>query len=320
MENTGFRNLLDFEGSGKHPNTPESDFKAEVIAAGLIERGYDPSKILLVREGAGRRGFAKDIEEIGLQFSEYDLSDYLHIKTNREGIYDILPEGIFHRSVNRKLNPDREDMIDEVRIHNAEEFFARKFFRLFETELDGVLTEMALFETEFDRRATHPNHVNVFLAYWPVLRLLEREQAIIFLHVVPIIHRVRDSYRDVEESLSLILDVPVHIEPVILEKKDADSVLESRLGKSRLGVDFIPGDTFNDGQYDIKIRVGAMPASRMKAFLEGGPADRVLSRLCRLFLPANVFVVREYVIDPRDSAFILSTDGTDTYLGINSFV
>lgn len=63
-----------------------------------------------------------------------------------------------------------------------------------------------------------------------------------------------------------------------------------------------------------------MPASRMKAFLEGGTADRVLSHLCRLFLPANVFTVREYVIDPQDAAFILSTDRTDTYLGINSFI
>ncbi|MDR2809305.1 MAG: type VI secretion system baseplate subunit TssG [Tannerellaceae bacterium] len=320
MGNTNFRNLLDFEGLDRQANTQDSDFKAEVIAANLIEKGYDSSKILLVREGAGRRGFAKDIEEISLQFSEHDLSDYLHIKTNREGIYDILPEGVFHRTVNRRLNKDKEDMLDEIRIHREEEFFARKFFRLFEIELDNLLIEMTLFETEFDKRITHPNYVNVFLPCWQVLQLLEREQAVIFLYIIPIIHRIRNSYREIEESLSLILEVPVHLENVILEKKDAGGFFESELGKSRLGVDFIPGNTFNDGQYDIKMRIGAMSALRMKAFLKDGTSDRILSHLCRLFLPGNVFVVREYIIDPRDSAFILSTDRIETYLGINSFV
>ncbi|MDR0714668.1 MAG: type VI secretion system baseplate subunit TssG [Bacteroidales bacterium] len=320
MGNTNFRNLLDFEGLDRHPNMQDSDFKAEVIAANLIEKGYDSSKILLIREGAGRRGFAKDIEDISLQFSEHDLSDYLHIKTNREGIYDILPEGIFHRNVNRRLNKDKEDMLDEIRIHREEEFLARKFFRLFEIELDNLLVEMTLFETEFDKRITHPNYVNVFLPCWQVLQLLEREQAVIFLYIIPIIHRIRNSYREIEESLSLILEVPVHLENIILEKKDAGGFFESELGKSRLGVDFIPGNTFNDGQYDIKMRIGPMSALRMKAFLKDGTADRILSHLCRLFLPGNVFIVREYIIDPLDSAFILSTDRIDTYLGINSFI
>jgi hypothetical protein len=89
--------LPDFEELDKQPNSPTTDFKAEIIAASLIEQGYDPSRILLIREGSFKRGFSKDIEEVSLHFSAQDLSDYLHIKTNRESIYDILPEGIFHR-------------------------------------------------------------------------------------------------------------------------------------------------------------------------------------------------------------------------------
>jgi hypothetical protein len=321
MNTENFGNILDFEGSDKRPNTSTSDFRAEIVAANLIEQGYDPSRILLVREGGSRRGFSKDIEGISLHFSAHDLSDYLHIRTNREGIYDILPEGIFHRTINHKFNPDREDMLDEIKIHREEEFFARKFFRLFEMELDNMLTEITLFETKFDRRISHSGFVEIFLFYWPVIKLLERDRAILFLqHVIPVIHKIRSSHIEIEEALSLILDVPVHLENIILAAKEAADFFESELGKSKLGIDFILGNTFNDGIYDMKVRIGPMSALKMKAFLKDEPADRILDALCRLFLPGNVFVVKDYILVPEDSVFILSTGQTSTWLGINSYI
>jgi hypothetical protein len=320
MDTEQYGQLSDFEGLDKHPNTPTTDFKAETIAANLIEQGYDPDRILLIRKGSFKRGFSKDIEEVSLQFSTNDLSDYLHIKTNRESIYDILPEGIFHRTVNRKLNPDKEDMVDEIKVHREEEFFARKFFQPFEVELDNLLIDMALFEAKFDKRIGNPAYVEIFLFYWSVIKLLKREQAVLFLHTIPIIHKIRNSYTDTAEALSLILDVPVHIENVILAVKEASNYFESELGKSKLGIDLILGDTFNDGVYDIKIRIGPMSALRMKDFLKGELADRILCELCRLFLPGNVFIAKEYVLDPEDSVFILSTGQTSTYLGINAFI
>jgi hypothetical protein len=320
MDTEKYGQLLDFEGLDKQPNTSTTDFKAETVAANLIEQGYDPSRILLIREGSFKRGFSKDINEVSLQFSANDLSDYLHIKTNRESIYDILPEGIFHRAVNRKLNPDKEDIVDEIKIHREEEFFARKFFQPFEVELDNLLIDMALFEAKFDKRISNPGYVEIFLFYWPVIKLLKREQAVLFLHTIPIIHKIRNSYADTAEALSLILDVPVHIENVILAVKEASNSFESELGKSKLGIDLILGDTFNDGVYDIKIRIGPMSALRMKDFLKGELADRILCELCRLFLPGNVFITKEYVLDKEDSVFVLSTGQTSTYLGINAFI
>jgi hypothetical protein len=320
MESERFRNLLDLEGAVGYPNTRDSDFRAEVVAAGLVERGYDPSKIVLTREGAGKRGYAKDIEGIELRYSEHDLSDYLYIRTNRDGIYDILPEGLFHQTVNRKINKDKEDIIDEFRIHREEEFFARKFFQLFEIELDGVLTDIALLETKFDRRTSHPDYTRIFLACWPVISLLERRQAILFLHTLPNLHRIRNNYTGTEESLSLILDVPVHLENIILAQKETGNSFESELGKSRLGIDLIPGKTFNDGLYDISLRIGPMSALKMKTFLPGEIADRILDCLRLLFLPANVFIVKEYILVPEDSVFVLSEGETVTWLGINSYI
>ena len=320
MSKKNEKKFLDFEIPDVRPNTPDSDFKAETVAAHLVESGHDPEKITIARLGATKRGYGKDIEELSTYFSEYDHTDFLQILANREGIYDILPEGVFHQTVNRKLNKDKEEMIDEIKIHREEEFFARKFFRLFEIELDHVLTDIALIEIAFDKRLTHPDYVNIFRQFWPFMDLLDREQAVLFLHTIPLLQRIRNNNSNIEESLSLILGVPVRLEPVILEKKEANDAFESRLGKCYLGLNLILGNTFNDGEYDLKVRVGPMSAIKMKDFLKGEKYDRILNSLCQLFLPAHIFLVIDYILDPEDSLFILSTPQTATWLGINSYI
>lgn len=314
------KDILELEGVDKHANTLQTDFRAEVIAANLVEQGYDWSKILLSREGAAKRLYAKDIEEIQLQFSQYELSDYLLIKTNKEGIYDILPEGLFHQNIKTRHTKDKEDILEEIRIHREEEFFARKFFQLFEIELDQVLVDISLFETKYDRRISHPNYIKIFFQYWPILKLLDREQAILFLHTIPIIHKIRNNFSDMEESLSLILDVPVQIRQIKLINKKAESSFESRLNIHKLGVDFVLGKTFDDGFYDIKIIVGPIAAKKMPFFLETSLGDRLIDMLCSLFFPCDCFIVKEFKLLPEDSEFVLSCNEKITYLGINTFI
>jgi len=320
MEESGTRNILELEDLEKQANTLFTDFRAEVIAANLVEQGFDWSQIMLTRHGAAKRLYSKEIEEIYLQFSEHDLTNYLEIKTNREGIYDILPEGLFHQNLKTRHNKDKEDILDEIKIHREEEFFARSFFRLFEIELDRVLVDISLFETKYDRRISHPHYTKIFFQYWPILEMLEREQAILFLHIIPIIHNIRNNFPDIEESLSLLLDVPVKIKPIKLINKQANNSFESRLDVHKLGVDFVLGNTFDDGQYDIKIVVGPISAQKMTFFLITSPGYEILNRLCDLFFSCDTFIIKEFKLLPEDSEFVLSDEEKTTYLGLNTFI
>ncbi|MDR1222166.1 MAG: hypothetical protein LBL07_04720 [Tannerella sp.] len=314
------KNILELESVDKNPNSLATDFKAEVIVANLVEQGFDSSKIILIRDSAARRGFAKDVEDISLHFSAGDLADYLYIRTNRESIYDILPEGIFHQPVNKRLNKDKEDILDEMKIHRREEFFARKFFQLFEIETDRFLSDIYLHELRYDKKLTHSSFIGLFSHYWPVLKLLESEQAVFFIHTIPIINRIRTSRPDVEEALSLILGVPVHLKNIKLARKETIGSIESRLDDHRIGIDFILGNTFDDGLYDMKITIGPISALKMQFFLKNALGDQILERLCQLFLPSNVFTVKEYILMPEDSHFILSDNEKSTYMGINTFI
>lgn len=120
-------------------NQPDTDFKAEVVASGLKEGGYDAERTLISRRGDMRRGFSKDIQEIRSEYSHYDLTDYLYLHVNRRSIYDALPEGIFHKNLHQSGKVSKEQVLDEIRIHREEEFFARRFFKPFEISLDHLL-------------------------------------------------------------------------------------------------------------------------------------------------------------------------------------
>lgn len=310
--------------SQQRPNTLDTDFRFEVVADALVERGYMPEQIRIIREGIERRGISKDVEDVYQRYSPEDLMDYLYIKVNREGLYDVLPKGLFHKSTYKRsykdIDTDTEKALDEIKIHREQEFFARKFFQVFEEAADRMLTDAYRYEARFDRKISNEEFVDLFVNYWPVLKKLEHNQAVFFMHIIPMLHDIRIDFKAVEEALSYIIEAPVRIEEVKLAAKKAAHQHESRLGECRLGVDFVLGNTFDDGLYDLKLIIGPISANRMRDFLETAPGYRILEELCSLFFSVDHIVVKEFIIDPADSEFILSDDTHTTYLGINSFI
>lgn len=314
--------FLDF--TGLHPNSMDTDYLFEVIVASLIEQGCPPDQIEIVRDGIARRGISKDVEAIRKKYSAEELTDYLCVSVNREGLYDMLPEGLFHKPTYKRtykdIESDVEKAVDEIKIHREQEFFARKFFHLFELMADQTLIDACLYETKYDRKITHKEFVRLFVQYWPVLNMLEHKQAIFFMHIIPIIHTIRTDHEDLAEALSFILDVPVELSYIDMPAKQSEHFFESSLNSSCLGVDLVLGNSFDDGESDLKIRIGPISATRMRDFLETAKGSIILDELCALFFPVNLFITKEFIIDPADSEFILSDENHETYLGINSYL
>ncbi|HCC50959.1 MAG TPA: hypothetical protein DEQ30_01995, partial [Porphyromonadaceae bacterium] len=145
---------------------------------------------------------------------------------------------------------------------------------------------------------SNPEFTDLFTQYWPILQMLTLKQSVFFMSVIPLLHRIRSHYRNMEQAFSCILDVPVKITTIKLPAKKADSHFESHIGKSRLGVDFVLGDRFDDGIYDLKLTVGPVSAATMTNYLETAKGYKVLEHLCEIFLPAHAFTVKDFIIDP----------------------
>ena len=92
------------------------DFRAEVIAAEMIEHGTAEDRILILMQGALKRPFSKDVHVVEEEISEYDHKEYFLVKTPREGIYDMLPEGLFHVPTPHKSITTEKEIILQMKL------------------------------------------------------------------------------------------------------------------------------------------------------------------------------------------------------------
>lgn len=304
----------------KKINDLGTDYKQEVIAAALIEQGIDPDVVLIVRKGIARRGIGKEVEHIYTNNHIHNYLETIHIEVNKEGLYDMLPQGLFHRPIKKITTEYKEDILEDIRIHRSEEFFARKFFQLFELVADRTFIKIYQAECRFAQKQTYSEFVDIFKPYWHVLERLTLKQGVTFMYIIPFLEKIRTEYRSIEQVLSYIIEAPVKIAKIKLPEKKVERMYESTIGETYLNVDFVLGKQFDDGEYDLQITIGAISAQTMKNYLETSEGYIVLQMLCDIFLPEFTFPVFNFIIDPEDSKFILSDDSHSTYLGINSFL
>ena len=97
------------------------DFKAEVTAAEVAELGTPADHILILPSGAMKRPHQKDITSIEEELSEHNNKEYIIVKTPREGIYDMLPEGLFHSPLSHKAAKTEKEIIKAIKQRKEEE-------------------------------------------------------------------------------------------------------------------------------------------------------------------------------------------------------
>lgn len=300
-------------------NSLDTDYLAEMVAATLIEEGVSPNNIQIARLGDSRMKVGKDIEKIRMEYSPDDeVSDCLRIYVNREGIYDVLPEGVFFLGGELLESTDIKKVVNQVRQYRKEEIEIRKFFSVFEDEIDRTLIQMQLLERRVDRKNVYPDFTNVFTAYWPIIRQLSLEQATLFMRIIPIIHKIRGNQCKIAKALSLILGLPVSLSHVLSSKKSGGF---PAFGQARLGETLVIGSEFRSGRYDTCVTVHDIPRNRIPEFLDNGKSRCILLELIDMLFAADTEVKIKLDVVSSERMCIISNDpskasrlGMDAYL------
>lgn len=301
----------------------DNDFKAEVIAAELVENGTEADRILILMLGALKRTFSKDVGSIDEELSGYDHKEYFVVTTPKEGIYDMLPQGLFHQPTAYKSGKSDKDLIKLIKLRKEEERHARKFFLPFEATINFLRMQMALYENRLDKRSHYDELVSIFSDHWEIFNWLDARQANIFLHLVPIIHDMRDNHPIIETIFEMLFLLPVRISlRRQLPLHPAEPVL-SRMGDSTLGVDLTTGNAlYNEGVDEISVSIGPMKNEDLQQFMPGAVNDKILQILSDYFLPVHLDIIIEFVLEDKDKMTRLADEagdfnsvlGTDTYL------
>lgn len=297
-------------------NSTDTDYKAEVIVAGLIEKGIHREDICIFRDGSAARGYSKDIARIETGYFLKSRKDFLGIVVNRKGFYDMLPEGIFHRTKGNTQQKSKGEVIDEIRTQRKEEQNARLFFRPLEVSVSDVLVNAQLFERRLDKKRTNRNFSSLFSRYWPILDILPLDKAVLFIEIISVIPDMGHRMDFSAQIFSALLDIPVEIK---MGKKYRTTVRKGILpiiSDMQLGVNSVIGRSFESEYQEILIRMGPMTGDKIKYYNMDEKGRRIMDYLAAALLPADHSFRFEYIPLPDEAGFTLSS----SFLGINTFI
>lgn len=303
--------------TGNHTDT---DYRAEVIAAGLLENGVPPDQVCIFRKSDAERGFSKDIADIRVEYFSQD-TEYLAIYTNRQGFYDNLPEGLFHQSSGLPFRKNKAEILKEIEFHRIEEKNAREFFRPFEVAISSALVDIQLVERKIDKKQTNRNFVDMFGEVWPVLKLLPLNRAILCMEIISILADSIPTLEFAAEVIALLLDIPVKVR---IRKSTPVKLGRERfrpLSEMKLGINMILGNTFNDGAKNIDIRLGPMSDEKIKYYSKTPEGCDILDYLTAILLPADKTFQVTFLPFKKETHWIISNDRKKgSFLGVNSFL
>lgn len=302
-------------------NKLQTDFKAEAVAVNLLKYHRAVSNIFIDRIGINDRAYLKDIKSISSNYLGFD-EEVFTIETYREGIYDYLPEGLFHPPSLGATRKNVESVVREIRKQKKVEDDARKFFRPFELEI--FFTEISALLKEFDFEISSDTDalLHTIRELWPLIDVLDKKSAYIFIYILPFFHQIRGDKKWFERCMSAFLQVPVEVSfsPNIIDRieQNSDSML---LGNSRLGVTYIPSGKHMDGQRNWVVNIGPIPYSEMKKYISGSPFRKVLQTLYDYFLPVTVDIEENFITEKQEYSFALEDDERNSSrLGYSTFL
>ncbi len=308
-----------------------TDFKAEVIAAEMIENNTPADQVLIVPIGAMNRPQNKDIDSVLTEVSEYDNKEYILIRTHKEGLYDKLPEGLFHNPISYASEKTEQQVIEGIRRHRIEEKAARMFFLPFDAALYNARVQIALYENQLDKKFHNNQLINIFSPHWQIFQHLNVLQSNIFLQFLPVIHSIRDDWHAIATLFELMFLTPVHLKlrnQTIHDEAEAEAAEKpavfSVIGGGSLGIDITTGSAVDGGCFsEIVITFGPMSADVVNHFTGDRQQEKIVLMLCDYLLPADLDIVIEYDFIRADKSFILPSEnepannctmGTSTYL------
>lgn len=302
-------------------NTMDTDFKAELYGALLSEAGFDITQVVMVRDGNNLSNVSKDIRSVKHRNLPGMADSCIEVKTNRRGIYDSLPEGLFHDSLFPGKVKDLELILEEMQQHRNEEFYIRRFFSLLENETDREGIQAQLLELRYDKKNKYPDYAKLFSACWPVIDILSARGALLFIKFMPHIHSIRNRLKEVGEALSEILEVPVSVRPR-MTRRTIKADKPNRLGNMRLGTDSVNVGVLNNAEADLRIHIGDVPTQEVERFLPGNKSRKALEMLADIFLGAcQEFDVTISVIPSERKTYLKPMgDACPCYLGINTYL
>ena len=305
-------------------NTLLLDIRAEYLIAGMLADGVPLRDIMVSFDGNLKRKWSADISHSGIEKYE-NGEEILGIHLNRPGIYDVLPEALFHEFFDNR-NASGEDMAKESMKIKAVEKYARLFFRPFEYEI--FLHNLFVVNKENQEfENLHSGLLSGLISDFWKIDDIPAEYASEFRKYLPLAYKIIGDYELTALCLESLLDEKVNIS--LSDDEDIPACVDTgprsvdvKLGNMRLGYDMIAGDRVTGFVGKLIVTIGPVMKTEIKDFFDKGKAGLLLKSFYSYFIPAELDVETKIVTEGKRRNFIPggSEEYEKSYLGYNTVI
>jgi hypothetical protein len=236
--------------------------------------------------------------------------DNLTVDLARNGLYDSLPEGLFHKQA---ISKDTKSYIDRRKIVKEEELASRSFFSPIENEF--FLQRLQIEQNERNLLNGFGHLKNDFLFdFWEIHTDMPKKYAVSLITLLPFCHKIVGDLELTQLSLEKILGEKVQIERTseLLVNKEKDNEIAISLGHDTI---------LESNEYGIRVpalefTIGPILTENIDRYLNEYKLYEFLDVFYDYFVPMEMEVKTKLVVD-KEGEFLLG-ETNKSILGFSS--
>jgi hypothetical protein len=292
------------------------DYKVSVIAAELIDHGFPQEDIFFKNVSIFRRFVSKDVNDVVWETNENE-PDKLVFELNREGIYDMLPEGMTHA---KSQKPDK-DAPNEFALHRKQEEQTRKFFSTFENEFLQRALQLEIIERELYNNKNDARTREFFEYFFGDSKFLSDIQVLTLLYILPLANKIRADVTLISETLTKILQYKIEV----VKQKNKPQLLKTNvpvacLNSTFLGIDSVISTSCVVHSFSYDVTIFDIGFDAYKDFEENGKCSNVVAFILPYFFPIGGEINIILLPDETSKYFKTSSTEDSCFLGFNSYI
>lgn len=299
---------------------PVRRLRVEAIVDELITSGFcRKEEIVIYPERSSAYFYERDVADIEEVFNELTGTSWYRVNTPRDGLYDTLPERLFHRPAGRSKS---DEQWEEIRAEEErQEDEARQFFLPF----DNAITHRRVHIEQFEKQALagqDKGFLKEFLAvFWPEsndLLLTDEQQSTLF-QMTTIAHKAAGNLVWMQDCFEQLLgdSVELSYESIVQSLPVETSFMP--LGEAALGVDTVMAThALNDSFLCLKISIGPLNADAMEEYVPNGKSRKIIDFLCSLLVPIELDWRLELIAEKWVEGFRINSESQGALLGFTT--
>jgi hypothetical protein len=295
------------------------DLTAEfLVSVSKTEANYD---YYYSTVGNKKRSYRKDVNFF--KISKGERTEKIEIEVNRQGIYDYLPEGLFHQPFSSKKGDDNNNqIIEEIKRQRENEKRARMFFLPIENEIFLHRLDLTKLENDlFLNNSESRNKYIDLIKHWRLSNIFSSSQIVEIIRFFPYLHLFRNKIKYIESCMTKMINYNVQITKVKnLPVKLNDDNLSWKLGEKDLGLETILSSEVNLYKTKYIVNIGEIIRNDYKKLLPHTENIKIINNLTNLFFSADSLQEINIFASKEENKLILSKEDNESFLGFNSYI